>query len=223
LKRVTPSFTVEWRQAKRPNTGSTKPGWAHAKPAPAGADEEANWIAKSAFKTVAAHPPADVLSPSSPPGRILPSLVEAEPVTGLADSGRTQSRSYGAPADGEVARELGERIYSDESCEPVVATIFQLKQPATSDPSVTKAGTPRLAKRTRRSAEKGAKFDHASGRSADMSKTPPISSAFGLPPVDKPSSTSRASRILHRYVFRDERGPGESWKRRIEARRERRA
>jgi hypothetical protein len=34
LKRVTPSFTVEYRQAKRPNTGSAKLGWAHAQPAP---------------------------------------------------------------------------------------------------------------------------------------------------------------------------------------------
>src|SRR5271163_3336585 len=42
LKRATPSFTVEYRQAKRPNTGSTKLGWAHAKPAPPGSDEKAN-------------------------------------------------------------------------------------------------------------------------------------------------------------------------------------
>jgi hypothetical protein len=44
-----------------------------------------------------------------------------------------------------------------------------------------------------------------------------------LPLVDKPSLPSRTSRILDRYVFRDKRDPGESWKRRIEARRERRA
>jgi hypothetical protein len=49
-----------------------------------------------------------------------------------------------------------------------------------------------------------------------------VSSTSGLPPVDKPSSTTRTSRILDRYVFRDELGPGKSWKRRIEARRERR-
>jgi hypothetical protein len=229
LKRVTPSFTVEYRQAKRPNTGSAKLGWAHAKPAPVGVDEKVNRIAISAFKSAAAHPPVDVVSPSIPPGRILPSL-EAAPVTGQADAGGTQSKSYGVaaqaryatqvPADGAVAQELGERIYSDESCEPSVATMFQLKQPAISDPSVTKAGKPRLEKWTRRPAEKRVKFDHAS---ADMSKTPPMSSTSGLPPDDKSSSTSRTSRILDRYVFRDERGPGESWKRRIEARRERRA
>jgi hypothetical protein len=56
-----------------------------------------------------------------------------------------------------------------------------------------------------------------------MSETAPVSSTSGLPPVDRPSSTTRTSRILGRYVFRDELNPGESWKRRIEARRERRA
>jgi hypothetical protein len=233
LKRVTPSFTVEYRQARQPSSGGAKPGWAHVKPVPAGGDEKANRIAISAFKTVAAHPPADVISPSIPPGRILPSLVEAAPVTGQADAGGAQSRSYGGaaqagyatqvPADGAVARELGEHIYSDESREPSVATIFRSKQPATSDPSAPKAGTPRSEKRTRRPAEKHAKFDHASSTSADMSETAPVSSTSGLPPVDKPSSTTRTSRILDRYVFRDELGPGKSWKRRIEARRERRA
>jgi hypothetical protein len=233
LKRLTPSFTVEYRQAKRPNTGSAKLGWAHAKPAPAGADEKASRIAISAFKTVAAQPPADVISPSVPSGRILPSLVETALVAAQADAGDAQSRSCGGaaqagyatqvPADGAVARELGEHIYSDESREPFVATIFRSKQPATSDPSAPKAGTPRSEKRTRRPAEKHAKFDHASSTSADMSETAPVSSTSGLPPVDKPSSTTRTSRILDRYVFRDELGPGKSWKRRIEARRERRA
>jgi hypothetical protein len=232
LKRVTPSFTVEYRQAKRPNTGRVKPGWAHAKPPPAGVDETANRIAISAFKTVAAHPPADAISPSIPPGRILPSLVEAGPVTGRADAGGAQSRNYGgaaqagyamqAPADGAVARELGEHIYSDESREPSVATIFRSKQPATSDPSPPKAAAPRSEKRTQRPAEKHPKFNHASSAPAEMSETAPVNSTSGLPPVDKPSSTSRTSRILDRYVFRDERGPGDSWKRRIEARRERR-
>jgi hypothetical protein len=233
LKRVTPSFTVEHRQARRPNSGGAKPGWAHAKLAPACLDEKANRIARSTFKTVAAHPPVDVISPSIPPGRTLPSLVEAAPVTGRADVGGAQSRSYGGaaqagyatqvPADGAVARELGEHIYSDESREPPLATIFRSKQPATSDPSAPKAGTPRSEKRTRRPAEKHAKFDHASSTSAHMSETAPVSSTSGLPPVSKPSSTTRTSQILDRYVFRDERGPGESWKRRIEARRERRA
>ena len=97
MKRVTPSFTVEYRQAKRPNTGSAKLGWANAKPPPEGVDEKANWIAISAFKTVAAQPPADVISPSIPSGRILPSLVETAPVTGQADAGAPNRGATRAP------------------------------------------------------------------------------------------------------------------------------
>jgi hypothetical protein len=141
-KRVTPSFIVEYRQARRHNSGGAQPGWASAKSAPAGIDEKANRIAISAFKTAAAHPTADVVSPSIPPGRILPSLVEAEPVIERADAGGAQSRSYGVPVDEVVARALAERIYSDESNKPVVATMFQLKKPAASYSNATMAETP---------------------------------------------------------------------------------
>jgi hypothetical protein len=232
LKRVTPSFTVEYRQAKRPNTGSAKLDWAHAEPAPAGVDEKANRIAIAAFKTVVAKPPADLISPPVPTGRVLPSLVEAAPVSGQAGAGGAQSRSHGraakarhaaqVPVDGTVARHVGEHANFAEILEQSVAT-FRLEQPTTSPLSAEKANTLRSKKQTRLPAEKLAKFDYASSTSANMSETPQKISTTGLPPVEKPSSTSRTSRILDRYVFRDERGPGESWKRRIEARRERRA
>ena len=97
MKRVTPSFTVEYRQARRPNTESAKPAWAHAKLAPKGIDGKANRIAISAFKTVVAEPPTDLISlPVT--GRVLPSLVEAAPVTGQGDAGGAQSRSHGRAA-----------------------------------------------------------------------------------------------------------------------------
>jgi hypothetical protein len=235
LKRVTPSFTVEYRQTKRPNAAGAKPGWAHAKPASAEVDGKANRIAISAFKTVAAHLPADVSSPSIVPGRILPSLVQAALLTGQVDAKGAQSRSYGgaaqagyatqASADEAVSGRLGEQIHSAEDLEPSVAaaTITRLKRPAPLDPGASKAGTSRSEKRTGRPAEEREKFDHASRASVDMSKTRPVTSTADLPLVDEPSSPSRTSRILGRYVFRDERGPGESWKRRIEARRDRRA
>ena len=235
LKRVTPSFTVEYRQAKRPSTGSAKPGWANVRPAPIGLDEKTNRTAISAFKTVGAQPPTDVISPSIPSGRILPSLVETALVAGQADAGDAQSRSCGGaaqaghatqvPADGTVARQLGEHVYPAEGLEPsvAVATIRRLEQPKISDLSAEKAGTRRSEKRSRRPAERQEKLDNAPRTSADRFETAPMSSTSGLPPVDKPSSTTRTSRILGRYVFRDELRPGESWKRRIEARRERRA
>jgi hypothetical protein len=234
LKRVTPSFTVEYRKAKRPNTGSAKLGWAHAQPAPEVA-EKGSRVAISAFKTADGHSPAEVISPSIPRGRILPSL-ETLPVSGQADAERTESRSEGSAAKaghatqvtghGTVARQLGEHTSYAEDLKPLVtavATISRLVRPTSSDASATKVKTPRSEKRIRRPAEKHAKFDHPSSTSAGLSETAPIVSTSGLEPVDKPSSTARTSRILDRYVFRAERGPGETWKRRIEARRERRA
>ena len=235
LKRATPSFTVEYRQAKRPNATNAKLGWAHAQPAPEVA-EKADRVTISAFKTEAAHSPADIISPSNPHGRILPSLVEAALGTGQADAERVQSRSQGIAAkaghvtqgtrDRTTARQLGDQTYSAEDCEPLAAlgaSTFRLECPTPSDPRATTARMPRLEKRSRHLAEKHAKFDHSSSASAGISESEPIISASGLAPVDEPSSTARTSRILDRYVFRNERGPGESWKRKIEARRKRRA
>ena len=231
VKRVTPSFTVEYRQARRPNTESAKPAWAHAKLAPKGIDGKANRIAISAFKTVVAEPATDLISPLVT-GRVLPSLVEAAPVTGQGGAGGAQSRSHvrdakaghaaQVPGDGTVARHFREHSYPAEGLEPSVAT-FRLEQPATSPFSAEKATTPWSKKRTRRPAERQRKPDHAPRRSADSSQTAQVSSTSCLQPISKPSSTTPTSRILDRYVFRDERGPGESWKRRIESRRKRRA
>jgi hypothetical protein len=126
-------------------------------------------------------------------------------------------------ADVAVVRQLDEHTYSVEGLEASVAAILRLKQPTTSDLSVEKPGRPRSEKRTQRPAVKQEELDNVPRTSAEGCEPPPVSSTSGLPPVGKPSSTTRTSRILDRYVFRDERGPGESWKRRIEARRERRA
>jgi hypothetical protein len=192
LKRVTPSFTVEYRQAKRPNTGSAKLGWAHAKPAPAGVEEKANRIAIAAFKTVAAHPPADVVSPSIPPGRILPSLVEAAPVTGQADAGGAQSKSHGSaskaahatlvPGDVTLARHFGEHAYPAEDLGPSIefAPILRLKDPTTSDLSVEKAGAPRSEKRSRRPAQKQEKLDNSPRTSAEQCEPAQVGSAEPL-------------------------------------------
>ena len=171
LKRLTPSFTVEYRPTKRLNTGSAKLGWAHAKPAPAGVDETANWIAISAFKTVAARPPADVLSPLILPGRILPSLIETAPVT----AGGAQSKSHASaskaadaaqiPGDGTVARHFGEHAYPAEGLKPSVGTL-RLEQPATSPFSADRVTKPGSKKRTRRPAERQGKLDNVPRSSA---------------------------------------------------------
>ena len=230
--RNAPSFTVEYRQATRPNAGSAKLGWAHARPAPEVA-EKASRVAIAAFKTAAGHSPADFISASIPHGRILPSLVEAALGTGQADAEWVQSRSQGSAAKAghatQVTRDrtaVRQHPYPAEDLEPsgaLGATTPRLESPTPSSPRATKSRTPRMEKRIRRPAEKHAKFDRPSNISAGMPETAPMGSTSGVAPVDKPSATTRTSRILDRYVFRDERGPGESWKRRIEARRKRRA
>jgi hypothetical protein len=232
LKRTTPSFTVEYRQAKRrPNSASAKPSWANAKLVATGLDEQTNRIAMSAFKTAAAKPPATVIAPSIPSARILPSLVETVPVTGPSSLESAESGSYGsasqaghakpASASETGALQLGERVCTAEGLKPppVVAAILLSEQPATSRLGVGKAATRRPKKRT----ERQEKSDDAPGTSADRSETTLTNLASESPPVSVPSSTVRKSRILGRYVFRDELRPGESWKRRNETRRERRA
>jgi len=235
LKRATPSFTIEYRQAKRrPNSGSAKPGWANAKLVPTGLVEQTNRIAMSAFKT-AAKPPAEAIAPSLPSGRILPSLVESAPVTGQSNLGRAESGSYGsasqaghakpASASGTAARRLGEQTYAAEGLEPPLAVAATLlpEQPATSRGGAGMAATPRSKKRTGHPAERQEKLDEALVAPAGRSDIALTNSASDLPAVSEPSSALRKSRILGRYVFRDERRPGERWKRRIETRRERRA
>jgi hypothetical protein len=155
-------------------------------------------------------------------------------VTGQAEPGGAQSKRQGsaskaahaAQASGDLtgARHFGEHAYPAEGLGPstAVAPVLRLKDPTTSDLSV-EAGAARSEKRRRRPAEKREKLDNSPRTSAEQCEPAPVGSISGLPPFGKPSSTRRASRILGRYVFRDELSPGESWKRRIEARRERRA
>jgi hypothetical protein len=230
LKRVTRSFTVEYRQTKR-QAACAKRGWADAKPAPAGIEESPNRITLSAFKPVTAHLPVDVSSPSIAPGRILPSLVQAAFVTEHIDA---KARSYEgaaqagdateAPADEAVSGRRGEQIHSAERLEPLVATakISRPKRPARLSTSALKAGPSRSEKRTPGPEEKRETFNKASRAFGDMLKSLPVTPPSNPSLVDKPSAPSRTSRILNRYVFRDERGPGENWKRKIEARRKHR-
>ena len=235
MKRVTPSFTVEYRQAKRPSTGSAKPGWANVRPAPIGRDEKTNRTAISAFKTVAAQPTAEVISPSILPAAFFRASLRARlwpdrptpetPNRGVVGGAAQAGDATLVPAAGTAARQLGEHVYPAEGLEPPIAlaAIPPLEQPTTSRLSAGKAATRRSEKRSRRSAERQEKLDNAPRTSADRFETAPMSSTLGLPPVDKPSSTTRTSRILGRYVYRDELSAGESWKGRINARRERRA
>jgi hypothetical protein len=147
----------------------------------------------SAFKTVATHPPSDVISPSVEPGRVLPSLIETAPMAEQADARGAQSKSHGSaskaahaaqePGDGTVAGHIGEHAYLAEDLEPsiAVAPILRIKDSTTSDLSVEKAGAPRSEKRSRRPAQKQEKLDNSPGPSAKQCEPAPVGSTSGLP------------------------------------------
>jgi hypothetical protein len=250
LKRATPSFTVEYRQTKRRlNPGGAKLGSVEANFAPIGLSETTHRVAISAFKTASAKQSVDVVAHSVPAGRILPSLVEADPVTGQSSRGRpnnvaepretenprdgnAESYSYGGareverttppPTSQTAPRSLGDPIHAGEGLEPPLAVAGTLVrgQPVAPRLGVGELVTPKSKKRMSHPVERQKNLDEvwATDRS-DIALTNSVSDAS---PVGEPSSSVRKGRILGRYVFHDDLRPGESWKRRIETRRERR-
>jgi hypothetical protein len=252
LKRSTPSFTVEYRQTKRRlHSGGAKLGSGQENLPPIGLNEMTYRVAISAFKTASAKQPGEVVENSIPAGRVLPSLVEADPVTGQSSRGRPnnmveprdaenpgdggpKSTSYGGARQVEhitpartsetAARSRDNRIHAAEGLEPRLAAAGTLvpKQPGTPRVGVGELATPKSKKRMGHPPEWRKNLDDApvgSSRRSDIALT---NSASDVPAVSGPSSSIRKGRILGRYVFRDDLGPGDSWKRRIETRRERR-
>jgi hypothetical protein len=227
LKRVPPSFIVEYRQTRqRPSPGGVKLSWADTNRVPRGPNKTTHRDAISVFNTASAEQPAEVVAPSISAGRILPSLVEAEPLTAQSSSGARQTGHITpAPVSQTAARPLSEPIHAAKGLEPPLAVASTLvpEQPVTSHLGVAKVARPRLKKRTGHPAERQEKLVDAAPPPPSRSDIALTNSPSDLPAVGEPSSTVRKGRILGRYVFRDELRPGETWKRRIETRRERRA
>jgi hypothetical protein len=251
LKRATPSFTIEYRQTKRRlDPGGAKVGSVEANRAPTRLNETTRRVAISAFKTASAKEPGEVVAHSIPAGRILPSLVEADLVTGQSSRGRpnnlaeprktenpidgsAESNGYGGTRQVEhptptrtsqaAARPLGDPIHTAEGLEPPLAVGGTLVrgQPVASRPGVGEFATPKSKKRMSYPVERQENPDKLG--STDRSDIAMVNSVSETPAIGEPSSSIRKGRILGRYVFRDELRPGERWKRRIEARRERRA
>jgi hypothetical protein len=250
LKRATPSFTVEYRQTKRRlNPGDTKLGSVEASLAPIGLNETTHRVAIAAFKAASAKQPAEVVAHSIPAGRILPSLVEADSVTAQSSLGRpdnmaeprktenprdgsAKSNSYGdarqvehstpAPTSQTAARPLGDPIRAAEGLEPPLAVAGTLVrgQPVAPRRGVGGLATAKSKKRMSHPVERQKNLDEVG--STDRSDIVLTNSVSDASAVGEPSSSVRKGRILGRYVFRDNLRPGESWKRRIETRRERR-
>jgi hypothetical protein len=248
LKRLTPSFTVEYRQTKRRlHPGGAKLGSGQENLPPIGLNETTRRVAISAFKTASAKQPGEVVAHSIPPGRILPSLVEADPVTGQSSRGRpmVEPRDAENPRDGgakstsyldarqverttlartseTAARPLGDPIA--EGLEPPLAVVGTLvrEQPVTRRLGVGELAMPKSKKRKGHPAEWRKNLDETPVGPTRRSDIALTNSASDVPAVGEPSSSICKGRILGRYVFRDDLGPGDSWKRRIETRRERR-
>ena len=178
-----------------------------------------------------------------PAGRILPSLVEADPVTGQSSRGRpnnvAEPRETENPRDGNAGallvehttppptsqaapRSLGDPIHAGEGLEPPLAVAGTLVrgEPVAPRLGVGELVTPKSKKRMSHPVERQKNLDEVG--STDRSDIALTNSVSDASPVGEPSSSVRKGRILGRYVFRDDLRPGESWKRRIETRRERR-
>jgi hypothetical protein len=172
LKRSTPSFTVEYRQTKRRlHRGGAKLGSAQESSPPIGLNGATHRVAISAFKTPSAKQPGEVVANSIPAGRVLPSLVEADPVTGQSSRGRpntmvepraenpgdggAKSTSYGGARQVEhttptrttetAARPLDNRIHAAEGLEAPLGAAGTLvpEQPVTPRLGVGEVATPR--------------------------------------------------------------------------------
>jgi hypothetical protein len=187
LKRSTPSFTVEYRQTKRRlNPGGAKLGSGQENLPPLRLNETTHRVAISAFKTASAKQPGEVVAHSIPAGRVLPSLVEADPVTGQSSRGRpnnmveprdaenprdggAKSTSYGdarqverttlARTSETAARPLGDSIA--EGLEPPLAVVGTLvrEQPVTRRLGAGELATRKSKKRMGHPAEWRKNFD----------------------------------------------------------------
>jgi hypothetical protein len=120
---------------------------------------------------------------------------------------------------------LADPIHTAEGLEPPLAVAGTLvpEQPVTPRRGIGELATPKSKKRMVHPAERQGNLYNTPVETTGRSDIALTNSASDAPAVGEPSSSARKGRILGRYVFRDELGPGESWKRRIETRRERRA
>jgi hypothetical protein len=205
LKRATPSFTVEHRQTKRrQHSGGAELDRVDANWVPTSPKETTRRIAISVFKTASTEKPAGVAVPSIPSGRILPSLAETEPST---------------VPHGDVVRSRKAEHPTDEGAKSNFHGAGHTSAAPTNQSATRRLGEA-ISRRGRTKVEEA----DAPDRQDDLSDAPvaPADRSSELPAVSEPSSTVRKDRILRRYVFRDELRPGESWKRKIERRRERR-
>lgn len=238
LKRVAPSFTVELRRRPRFATNlSQDPPVSETRIPQAPFERESHRVPAVAFEVNASTLPAGVAS-THPKGRILQCLVPDEQPREVSLSSASSDQTSRPPSrrparglgNGDQAKKLQRNLGSSRientalqgtestashrsSAEPADEITGVAPSESTGAPNCARALIPK-AKRRRETqdsphgnAEPMAK-DLQSAAKVDFVTTP-------APTVVEPPRQSRRRNIIGRYVFGDEFGPGERWKRRL--------
>ena len=239
LKRITPSFTVEFRHAKRSKFGNARPSWTNERTGPTPPIKESRRAAAAIFKH------ADIPQTDDGPSatmRILPSLTErdtlaAPPVSKTLGAAREARKRFEqrtiqsgeVDQEGHRGRAADDGVRADPLEEPVQVPVGrepQLEMPKPQSGRVAKArntarkgGSAGPTEQPKREPDRVEKLDsvrEASYRAHGADKAEPTREAIS-PPV----AGVRKARVL-RHVFRDDFAPGDGWKRRIQTQRDRR-
>ena len=201
LRRAIPSFIVEVRRRPRlATTSNPDVQSSETKPSPSSIKRESPGAAAAAFGANIDSSPADV-APSHPRGRILPSLVPAEPWHRLPQNAPVPAtdseRPSGAPKPSVRARNRATQAS---------------KSPRNS--SFSSAEHAPSAERPSTNSQRASSMQPDEGAGAtprDPTRAPRQVVEAGL----TRSAKGRKRTIMARYVFGDEDKPGERWKRRL--------
>jgi hypothetical protein len=236
LKRDAPSFTVEIRQHKRrPPSESPNTSWVDAKLAPVSNGQEPHRIAAAAFKTIDASAPVAVVSaPSARSGRILPSLETSLPVdVELAEDLEpptkprlTRKRRVASPVRSIDVNDVSRPVWEDRA--PISPPRGEARAHAIAEPRRDAAAVRPVNALSKLRAKLGAAEKRARTTLREAQSNPAPVAAVHAPPArveeaEQGPASGRSKRpILARYVLRGEGEPGQSWKRKLLARRENR-
>lgn len=248
MKRSVRPFTVEVRQTKkRLKPAEANPSWIDAMLVTTEPVQKSRSLAPPAFKTAAADMPSEVAAPAIPSRRILPSLLEADRATATADAQSEnlerrgdadkrkdpKPRSYGATASAvrRRPRTEGERPTLPPAAAPAeplrVAENVEPRLDIPASASEQSAAPRASARKVRAARPKTPRFVPPTDAVVRLATAVRSDGAANVEKPDAPahrdpSTDNRKNRVLSRYVFRDEQRPGENWKQRLRARRERR-
>src|SRR3984885_2198760 len=195
LKRTTPSFTVEFRQAKRRKPGSPRTDWLDAKGPPTTATKQPQDIAVSTFKPAADNVQIEGRAPSTISGRILPSLLKMDSLNAPPISGT--SRGTCSPRRAKNVSKDPEPGFGATKAPP--------EQMAEQRADLRQVGKARPKRPARSPADRGGEL--AGAPLASLAPMAGADSRSDFPSIREPIADARKARVLSRYIFRDEFAP----------------